>query len=372
MRPDLFVNRQREIDEIITRIKFQTQSSAVSGDSGLGKTALLRYLAHPRTLKKYQLPGEEFKCIYFRCPDMRERPQYAPIQFWQEIFSRLARQITDAELVEHIRGFQSLPAFDYYAVEEFFYGAKRKHLSIVLLLDDFDNLLSNAAFDKYFLWSLKNLAHNNVDYSFGLVIATLQRLSELCQDLGMTSPFFNIFSSLPLAPLPAAEAGVLLQNMRRVQRRKVAADHKEQEQAFKLIAGIPLVIRLLGQFCREASTLAQLVSGQRKPAWRAGHRLILRRFVQRIWVCSGTGEKQLLQYLAKAWAENNEGRLNHEQEETIMQHHTRAWQALEKRGLMQQMNSVFSLFPDLFAEFVLKETFVVAPSGAARPVQHGA
>lgn len=349
MNANHFIVRQREVDEIVTRIKFQTQSCAVNGDSGMGKTALLQYLTDKHTLAKFDIDPREFKLFYFCCPETPNQPDYSPFRFWQEVFTGLQAQISDADLKSQIDTFRTASTFDYYAVEEFFFAAKRKQLSIILLLDDFDNLLSNPAFDKDFLWSLKNLANNNIDYNFGLVTTTLTRLSILCHDPNMlTSPFFNIFSDLPLGPFSEAECIELFQS--------VATDfvpgEKDRQQLRVLSAGIPLLVTLLGQKCRNASELQDIADGKTIPSWNKSQEQRLQRFVQRIWRNSDTEERKLLIALGDGLRRNSFQHLNHEHQYAIMSANLPKWQALMRRGLTSQTDSIFYLFPTIFAEVI--------------------
>lgn len=354
MSATAFVGREKAIDEIITRMKGHTQSTAVIGDSGMGKTALLRHIAQPETLARYGVAPEHFKALYFSCPELNENAAYSPRQFWHAIFTYMQAELRRSELDHHFEAFYRLPNFDYYAVEEFFFEARRLDLHVVLLLDDFDNLLAHPAFGRDFLWSLKNLANNKVDYYFGMVTATLTKLSLLCYDTAVLgSPFFNIFSTVLLEPFSALEIEHLLMASAAQRETLGSVSHEIANRLHRMSAGLPLIVDALIAWSERAGGLQALLTAKRPLDFDDALKAQITRMIRRIWRNSDEAEKTLLKFLAASLRANGFRGLNSEQEKQVLLQHHGAWQALEKRGLMHQAESVLFLFADLFAKVIL-------------------
>ncbi len=354
MNAPLFIGREKAIDEIITRMKVHTQSTAVIADSGMGKTALLRHISRAETLARYGVAPEHFKALYFACPELEENSAYSPKEFWLAIFDQLQAEAQRPDLTPHIEAFRRLPSFDYYAVEEVFFEARRLQLHVVLLLDDFDNLLAHAAFGRDFLWSLKNLANNNVDYYFGLVTATLTKLSQLCHDPAvLSSPFFNIFSNVQLEPFTALETGQLLTAALGQKQIAGGLSTETANRLHRMSAGVPLIADALVAWCGRAGSLQALLTAKRPLDFDEASKARLARLVRRVWKNSDEAERALLNFLAASLRANGYRGLTPEQEKLVLQQYHGAWQALEKRGLMHQADSVLFLFADLFAKEVL-------------------
>jgi len=78
---------------------------------------------------------------------------------------------------------------------------------LVFLLDEFDSILQADAFSAEFQAYLRSLANG---YDLAWVTASTARLGEISSEPAMSSPFFNIFSVIPLGPMRREEAVELI------------------------------------------------------------------------------------------------------------------------------------------------------------------
>jgi serine/threonine-protein kinase len=90
------------------------------------------------------------------------------------------------------------------AVEKLNEAGKR----IIVLMDEFESITTNPNFDMQFFSFLRFLANN---YKVAYVTSSLNDLQQMCYDKEIAdSPFFNIFSNLPLRPFAPEEARDLI------------------------------------------------------------------------------------------------------------------------------------------------------------------
>jgi hypothetical protein len=82
-------------------------------------------------------------------------------------------------------------------------------LEVILCLDEFEGLARNARFEPDFYGELRSLAS---ELGVVMITASKRSLYELTYEHAETlsSPFFNIFSELPLTLMPPDEARLLL------------------------------------------------------------------------------------------------------------------------------------------------------------------
>ena len=352
MKKDFFIGRKQEIDAVVTRIKYQNQSCALRGDSGFGKTALLKYLIEPSTLSRFKFDTNIFHILYFACPEYLPSKVYSPDDFWRDIFLHLKANLHHESLKSTATILSKENHLDYYTVENFFYQAKLENFNFILFLDDFDNLLANPQFGGEFLWSLKNLANNKVDYNFGLVVSTLTELSQLCHDTELLiSPFFNIFSTIVLKPFSDSEV------------REYLSEHfpsylKDENHVLKLIEvsnGIPLILQLCCIYFRSTRDVEQYYLSRIAPKWSSQTQKVIHRFIRRCWTNSINEEKKLLIQLAFEYHKSNFQPLDGARLILLRREFHQAWRLLQKRYLADEDTILMSLFPELFSQFILSE-----------------
>jgi serine/threonine-protein kinase len=80
---------------------------------------------------------------------------------------------------------------------------------LVLMLDEFERITRNPSFDSDFFSFLRSLANG---YRVAYVTSSCDELQNMCHNKDISdSPFFNIFSNLPLRPFVPADAARLIE-----------------------------------------------------------------------------------------------------------------------------------------------------------------
>jgi hypothetical protein len=196
---NMFFGRQRELQMLYQAI-LKHQSVSIVGPRHIGKSSLLRFLGELELQRRY---GFDLQRYIFILTDWREYLQKTREDFFHAVCDQIMTQCQHLvpiqpsllvgedkfrRLLEDIKGFGFHP---------------------VLLMDAFDRVTSNAAFDPHFFSFLRSLAGINDLISY--VTATIKPLYKVCHsDAVAQSPFFNIFLTCSLGPLTPDEAKTLI------------------------------------------------------------------------------------------------------------------------------------------------------------------
>jgi hypothetical protein len=97
---------------------------------------------------------------------------------------------------------------DNFALADLFDTVDQKNLHVVFLLDEFENVTSNANFGPDFFYGLRSLA---IQHNLSLVTSSRRELIELCHSEAIrSSPFFNIFANINVRLFSEDEARQLI------------------------------------------------------------------------------------------------------------------------------------------------------------------
>ncbi|MCP4698769.1 MAG: AAA family ATPase, partial [Gammaproteobacteria bacterium] len=212
-----FLGRQKESRRVVSRIISQAQSTAVIGEPRSGKTSLLKYLFDPAM--RSALYGTEGERLLFSFVDIQNNLSgtFKRAQFWMQALSPLHARVKKLAPRSPLRiAYKTCmdKKFSAGALESLFEKLRESGQCLVLLLDEFDALLSHPALNNAeFFGGLRSLASRMEALS--LVIASrrpLARLNEATQEFNPTgSPFFNFISSeISLGPLEEKDVLQLL------------------------------------------------------------------------------------------------------------------------------------------------------------------
>ncbi len=204
--PGMFFGRTHELNEIAAFLR-GNQSISIVGPRKIGKTSLLFHLMRPEVWPDLGL-GEDILFAYLDCEVLGEGEH-------EEILAQFAEEIT-AALDE--RDLPPEPALER-AIDQpsrlSFEGAIRKlnrrGLRVVLVLDEFERLSTNASLDVNFFNALRSAAGR---YKLAFLTGSARPLIQLTysgksQEI-LSSPFFNIFAPLFLGLFPEEEARQLI------------------------------------------------------------------------------------------------------------------------------------------------------------------
>jgi serine/threonine-protein kinase len=196
--PAQFFGRSREVLKIFSRIGApRPQSISVVGERRIGKSSLLCYIANPQIRVRYLDNPESYIFISI---DLQQKRRLTRDEFFKELLSRIAKETQD-EAISHLEPhLDSLRAL----LERF----KEQGRKLIVLLDEFDVITTNRAFDLEFYSFLRSIANN---YDVAYVTSSARDLQELCHtQLIADSPFFNIFTNVFLRAFSRKEATELI------------------------------------------------------------------------------------------------------------------------------------------------------------------
>jgi len=196
--PAQFFGRAREVSKIFSRLTAsRPQSISVVGERRIGKSSLLNYVNHPQVRARYL---DQPDAYIFAFIDLQQKRRITPPEFFKELFELLAKETGDQSLSAQE------PSFD--AVRAQLERYRRRSRKLIVLLDEFDAITTNRAFDLEFYSFLRSIANN---YDVAYVTSSARDLQELCHtQLIADSPFFNIFTNVFLRAFTRKEATDLI------------------------------------------------------------------------------------------------------------------------------------------------------------------
>ncbi|GEM_PF-839879 len=209
--PACFYGRQRELEALYSAI-ITHQCRSVVGERKLGKSSLLSAVARPERMQRFGLDPARTLFLYL---DLEGMASARREEFWVELLDRLIAALPPDD-PSGLRG-EAGRLLDggelrFTTVRRLLRRLRDTGLELVLALDEFEGLARNPNFEPDFYGELRSLAGE-----LGLVYLTASKRSlyELTyhhRDT-LSSPFFNIFSELPLGLMPDDEARGLLETL---------------------------------------------------------------------------------------------------------------------------------------------------------------
>ncbi|MBN1580055.1 MAG: protein kinase [Anaerolineae bacterium] len=207
--PERFYGRHREIEQIFSRLRNPAfESSSIVGERRVGKTSLLRVIAHPDVVRAQGLDPETYIFVYNDLLMVSETT--TPLQLWIRLLRTIRRQIQEPnpELNDIVAELRSSDVIDNYLLADFFDLLSDSGIHVVLLLDEFEKITYNTNFGPDFYGGLRSLA---IHHDLALITSSRLELVNLCHsDQVRTSPFFNIFANINLRGLETEEVRTLI------------------------------------------------------------------------------------------------------------------------------------------------------------------
>lgn len=206
--PARFIGRLREIEQVQSRLlNAEFESSSIVGERRIGKTSLLKYLAHQDVTRQAGFAEDKYIFIYLDLQMLD--PTKTPTDFWQRVLQAIKRRINNQALQTSIEDVCRESAIDTFLLDDLFSFVDDTNLHIVLLLDEFERVTQNEKFDLDFFSGLRAMA---IHHHLALITSSRQELVELTHSKEVKdSPFFNIFANVNLRPLSEDEAETLIQ-----------------------------------------------------------------------------------------------------------------------------------------------------------------
>lgn len=199
VRADEFLDRESELVTIFNRLR-NGESTAVVGEPHIGKSSMLLKLADAVARRKYV--DFDSQQILVSLLDLHPvGNSYTPHSFWEEALEPVS-ELDDPQLKQHLERISQAPDLRR-PLERAFNYMGTKGIRLILMLDEFERLLSHLNFqDSSFFALLRSLTTR----TGGLALVTATRLTVAQMNergrglLDTGSPFFNNVIDVRMRP----------------------------------------------------------------------------------------------------------------------------------------------------------------------------
>ena len=243
--PGYFFGREREIEALYSAV-LTRQCRAIVGERKMGKSSLLTHIAHPDTLRQHGLQPERFIFVYI---DLEGMASIQRDEFWPEVLDQIALAMPPNDLKDQFSKAALESDVRFMQVRRLLRRLSAANLQLVLMLDEFESLANNNAFDPSFYGELRSLAGE-----LGVVYLTASKRSlyELTYQHSdtLSSPFFNIFSEVRLSLMPKEEAKSLVRGLAALTAKPFSED--QIERLIELAGHHPFFLQLAGAYLETA------------------------------------------------------------------------------------------------------------------------
>jgi len=254
-RAEEFHGRQSEIAQILGLCR-NGQSVSIVGPRRIGKSSLLLHLSRPATREAYGLGPDQAVFAMIDCQELGGSPP-------EEVYEALLTSIMDSAsslgiTIEPVQRPGTYRALD--RVLRTVYGSG---LAVVVLLDEFELLAANERLTPYFFARLRGLT---TKYGLAYLTASQRPLIDIdANEEILSSPFFNIFVSLPLGLFSEEEAADLIDQ--RLNGTDIVFSDALRWRIFFLAGCHPCFLHIAGYHAFHALATDQASSGDLDCEW---------------------------------------------------------------------------------------------------------
>lgn len=346
-----FIGREREIEQVYSRLLSAFESSSIVGERRTGKTSLLKALSHEETKAKFGVPPEKYIFIYqdFQYLDV----ETVPSRFWRRVLKAIRRGVQDHDTVaDEIDIALKDETIDNYTLDDIFSLIDEAELYIVLLLDEFENVTRNEHFDTDFFGGLRALA---IHHNLALITSSRQDLVELTHsDTVRSSPFFNIFATINLRLFNETDATQLIEQY--LADTGVKFSFSELNVLFAVAGYHPYFLQMAGHFLFSAHQQGLDDAARRRYVLEKTRSEATSVF-QDYWRNSSSAQQILLAVMALRELERNGGEDSVENLERFYVRAETVVDDLTRRGLVigNPATSAYHIFSTEFREYIADE-----------------
>lgn len=201
-RTEDFVGREADTAQILGLLR-NGQSVSLIGPRRIGKSSLLMHLSLPAVRTALELDSPHAVFALLDCQELAGSPPEEVYEFLHSALAEAARGggLTIADSPE--------PG-TYRALDHVLQQIYEARATIVVLLDEFELLAANQHLTPYFFARLRGLT---TKYGLAYLTASQRPLFDItASEEILSSPFFNIFVTVPLGLFDEAESRALLAN----------------------------------------------------------------------------------------------------------------------------------------------------------------
>ncbi|MDT8305754.1 MAG: winged helix-turn-helix domain-containing protein [Anaerolineae bacterium] len=251
-RAEEFHGRQAEIDQVLGLLR-NGQSVSLIGPRRIGKSSLLLHLARPQTREGR---GLDFPSTLFLLIDCQEFGGSPPEEVYEALLAELLERARQAGCkIGEVERFGTYRSLDRVLSE-----ISQMNANVVVLLDEFELLAANPQLTPYFFARLRGLT---TKYGLAYLTASQRPLFDLTADEEiLSSPFFNIFVTLPLGLYSEQEACSLLRV--RLARTGIEFSPELEDYLLALVGYHPFFLHIAGYHAFQAVLAGRLPQDDRE------------------------------------------------------------------------------------------------------------
>ena len=191
-----FHGRSAEVDQILGLLR-NGQSVSLIGPRRIGKSSLLLHICRPTVRKSFDLHPPHALFVMIDCQELGGSPP-------EEVYEALLLSLSDATEAAGIAIDQIQQPGTYRALDRVLYQISSQNIPVVFILDEFELLAANKHLTPYFFARLRGLT---TKYGLAYLTASQRPLFAItAEEEILSSPFFNIFVTLPLGLFGEEEA----------------------------------------------------------------------------------------------------------------------------------------------------------------------
>lgn len=235
-----FHGRESEIAQILGLLR-NGQSVSLIGPRRIGKSSLLLHLTRAAVRGPFNLDAPQTLFVMVDCQELGGSP---PEEVYEAFLTSLLDVAVDAGLevgeVERPGSYRSL--------DRVLHRLQQTRTAVVMLLDEFELLAANERLTPYFFARLRGLT---TKYGLAYLTASQRPLFAITADEQiLSSPFFNIFVTLPLGLFNTAEAIGLLN--KRLSGTRIAFADTLCDYLLELVGPHPFFLHVAGYHAFQA------------------------------------------------------------------------------------------------------------------------
>ena len=263
-----FVGRGRELREV-TAFLAANQCVSLIGLPGMGKSAILQQLAQGGVLGAL-CPSTAMLCAYVDCAELRES---APAEVFRQFAVALAVSVEHDALSVEPAVVEAIAQPSRLVFESAIRRLNGRGLQVVLALDTFEAL---STINKPGIPLFNALRAAAGRFKLAFLTASSRPLIDLTHGAWSpelySSPFFNIFASITIGPMPKAEA-LLMIRLLRLERGDVESQAGD-DALYTLVGGYPHALVIASRHAAEQLDDSDEIARRIERALRPSYELL--------------------------------------------------------------------------------------------------
>lgn len=239
-RAEFFQGREAEISQILGLLR-NGQSVSLIGPRRIGKSSLLMHLCRPEVRAPFNLQPPKAVFVLLDCQELGGSPP-------EEVYEALLTKILDAAADTNINIEPINQPGTYRGLDRALHQISRSDVPVAVFLDEFELLAANEHLTPYFFARLRGLT---TKYGLAFLTASQRPLFAItAEEEILSSPFFNIFVTLPLGLFTQEEGCTLLKT--RLATTSITFSAQLRDHLLYLVGPHPFFLHIAGYHAFQA------------------------------------------------------------------------------------------------------------------------